>query len=365
MGIFRRLVRRRSDNSSHQNDSYKNSSTVLESTPEQGSSHQRWNMNKQDMSGQDGSRRFPQQRKETDSISMSSLGLPDDDDDDQNKSGPIRVRRLRDSDNSSTWDEYENKKQNDARRSLSAASLLRILIQQQHDERKRRRMQEMKDQPTKEHPEFNNSEHEIKFEDGHDENRHVDDDDDDDDIPIFLRQKKTVLGHGILLSESLLHPINYTQNNHVLVNYEREKRRLLPYHRNVHMDRLARLHADRMAKEGTLFHSVQSVDKLQSMLYPLPVTAQRKVANSDENNISSLQFQVAENISRGESVRAIHNESMMHTNHMDRKNILSKHFTEFGMGTAVVYHDNNDDEATSLPKKTIYLVQLFRSTPIP
>jgi hypothetical protein len=357
---------------------------------------------------------FLQQRKETDSMSMSSIDVHEDE---RNES--IRVRKMESSDRSSTWDDYHQEKQHhedvmtssaaSSNRSVTAASLLRMIIQQQHDERRRRKNEQQSQHHPIEgdhnhtdlesHDENESTSHSIgEVDDRHHQpndhhekarKQHIDDEDDDsddDDIPIFLRQKKTVAGHGILSSESILHPINYTQNNHVLVNYEREKRHLLPYKRNVYMDQLARLHALRMAQQTTLFHSVDSIHELQNILYPLPVTTSTTTTTTDGRN-SSIQsssssssssttsFHVAENVLRGESVRAIHNESMFHFNHPDCQNILSNQFTEFGMGTAVIYHneeDNNDvenDTTTTTThhrhhkKVTIYMVQLFRSTP--
>lgn len=355
---------------------------------------------------------FPQQRKETDSMSLSSIGYHDDNDEDDDDD-VIRVRKMNSSDHSSTWDEYEKRDDNnDSTRSVTASSLIRILIQQQHDERRRKKQlqhQQQRDQQQELIDDGDNTEHEIDFESSINDSLHhsVDenhrhevpdnknhkgnsnsnqgnskmDDEDDDDIPIFLRQKCTVMGHGILFtSESVLHPKNYTQNNHVLVNYEREKRsNLKPYFRNIHMDQLAREHAERMATENTLFHSVDNITELQDILHPLPVTtttttteAATVEGKSGSNSIMSLQhtnnnnlalFHVAENVLRGDSVRSIHDESMLHINHPDRKNILSNQFTEFGMGTAVVYHHESNDNDNARPKKTIYMVQLFRSTP--
>lgn len=124
----------------------------------------------------------------------------------------------------------------------------------------------------------------------------------------------------------------YYCNNHVLVNRERAARDLPQLHRSRFLDTLAREHAQVMAQQGRLFHSVATLTDLQQRLE---------------------SPRVAENTQRGRSVRHMHQQTMddWRRSNTSRQNIVSAAFTEFGMGTA-----KGDDGL-------LYMVQLFRCEP--
>jgi len=95
------------------------------------------------------------------------------------------------------------------------------------------------------------------------------------------------------------------------------------------LDDLARFHAEDMAENLAIYHSVKSADNLKHKI-------KSKYAG--------------ENIQRGSSIRSMHT-SMMEKGKRSRDNILSPQFTEFGMGTAMA----SDGK--------LYMVQLFRGPP--
>jgi hypothetical protein len=83
-----------------------------------------------------------------------------------------------------------------------------------------------------------------------------------------------------------------------------------------------------MATEGTVYHSVSTIEELKVLL-----------AGMD----------VAENIQRGDNVNAMHIETMQQRDCINRYNVLSTYFSEFGYGLAV----GKDGK--------VYCCQLFRS----
>lgn len=101
-------------------------------------------------------------------------------------------------------------------------------------------------------------------------------------------------------------------NNHIMVNDERARHGLKPYHRSRFLDDLARWHAEEMANECQLRHSVDDIDTLKQKL------------KSD---------QVGENVLQGSSIRLMHSLTMCQDS-PDRRNLLSTVYTEFGCGTA-------------------------------
>lgn len=105
-------------------------------------------------------------------------------------------------------------------------------------------------------------------------------------------------------------------------NSARASSRLHAYVSKADLVTAARQHAERMAKQGRLFHNPN---------------LGREVKNWRA---------VGENVGRGRSVAAIHDGFMKSTSH--RANILDKRFTEVGMGTFVD------------PGGVIYVVQVFR-----
>lgn len=98
-----------------------------------------------------------------------------------------------------------------------------------------------------------------------------------------------------------------------LIDLERSDRELAPFARSAELDRMALAHARRMASKRSVHHSVGSVVDLQAKL--------------DSEN-------VGENIQRGDSVLSMYRETMSSSNSINRSNILSDHFDEFGSALA-------------------------------
>ena len=116
-----------------------------------------------------------------------------------------------------------------------------------------------------------------------------------------------------------------------LVNHERVIRRIPLLERSTELDKLALQHAKRMAKQQRAFHSVSNLEQLQAKL--------------------GGRLEVGENVQMGESTSTfdLHEKIMSSTDSVQRINILSNVFDEFGMGVA---RDRNG---------RIYMAQLFRS----
>lgn len=121
----------------------------------------------------------------------------------------------------------------------------------------------------------------------------------------------------------------YYSSNHILVNRERALSGLTQLRRVRMLDDVARFHAQDMAEEQRLFHSVDSADALRRKL--------------------KSKF-TGENVQRGSSIREMH-KNMMNGGRKSKENILSMKFTEFGMGTA-----KGEDGR-------LYMVQCFRGEP--
>lgn len=94
-----------------------------------------------------------------------------------------------------------------------------------------------------------------------------------------------------------------------LVDRERLVSGLDPFRLSYQLNAYAYQHAAAMAKLKSVFHTMTTIDEL--MLF-----------------LSSIE--VAENVQRGESVLEMHEEAMNHVNPVNRSNILSPHFTEYG-----------------------------------
>jgi uncharacterized protein YkwD len=118
----------------------------------------------------------------------------------------------------------------------------------------------------------------------------------------------------------------YYNSNHVLINQSRIDKNIPILERSKLLDDLAQLHAHKMAGKLSLFHSRNSILKLQLLLG---------------------STYVGENILRGESVLKIH-QDVMRGNDYHRINIEGRQFKEFGMATARARGG------------TLYLCQLFR-----
>jgi uncharacterized protein YkwD len=98
-----------------------------------------------------------------------------------------------------------------------------------------------------------------------------------------------------------------------LINYERKKRGLLPFRLSRRLNELASQQAHQMAMRCKVHHSVTTVDELKQLL-----------KGND----------VAENIHRGDTTSTIHTETMRQLSCVNRSNILSIYFSDFGYGVA-------------------------------
>jgi uncharacterized protein YkwD len=136
--------------------------------------------------------------------------------------------------------------------------------------------------------------------------------------PLFPRQYSASAPSGL----------EYEDSPWELVNRDRRNYGLFPYRLSRTLNRLAAEHASRMAIEGTVYHSVSTIEELKVLL-----------AGRD----------VAENIQRGDHLREMHIETMQQRECINRCNVLSTHFSEFGYGLAV----GKDGK--------VYCCQLFRS----
>ena len=113
-----------------------------------------------------------------------------------------------------------------------------------------------------------------------------------------------------------------------MVNLERKKRGLFPLRLSRSMNHLAMQHASQIAMHMSMYHSASTIDELKILL---------------RGN------EVAENIQRGDTIVMMHIETMQETDCINRSNVLSSYFTEFGYGVAT----GSDGK--------VYCCQLFRS----
>ena len=97
-----------------------------------------------------------------------------------------------------------------------------------------------------------------------------------------------------------------------LVNQERTRRNLPPFLFSPELQQLAEQHCRRMAHEGSVFHSVQSIDQLVALL---------------------RAPHVAESIQRGDSLLDMHYETLSQRRSVNYCNLVSTVFTEFGAAT--------------------------------
>jgi uncharacterized protein YkwD len=99
-----------------------------------------------------------------------------------------------------------------------------------------------------------------------------------------------------------------------LVNRDRRKHGLSPFRLSRTLNRLAAENSSRMSIEGTVYHSVSTIEELKDLL-----------AGMD----------VAGNILRGDNMNEMHIETMQQRDSINRYNVLSAHFSEFGYGLAM------------------------------
>lgn len=135
----------------------------------------------------------------------------------------------------------------------------------------------------------------------------------DDDQNVLLCSPTSVRTNFLPPRHSHPHKAASLVDTPELVNQERELRGLRQFHSSHWLDQLAAKQAAAMARTGSVFHSVRTIDELMLLL-------------------SSAE--VAENIQRGDTVEGMHRETMNHTNAINRSNLLSTFFTEFGYGVA-------------------------------
>jgi hypothetical protein len=113
-----------------------------------------------------------------------------------------------------------------------------------------------------------------------------------------------------------------------LVNRERRKYGMIPFRLSRTLNRLASQQASKMAAEGAVHHSVSTINELQLLL---------------------AAVDVAENIQRGDSITKMHAETLGQLDCINRSNVISVYFSEFGYGLAT----GRDGK--------LYCCQLFRS----
>ena len=112
------------------------------------------------------------------------------------------------------------------------------------------------------------------------------------------------------------HPSKEFLDMAYLIAHERAEHRLPAFQRATELDAVAQEHAQNMARQRAVVHSVSNVQDLQ-----------HKLGAPD----------VGENITRGDSVYRMHQETMSclnNNNNVNRANILSEHFDEFGSAMA-------------------------------
>jgi hypothetical protein len=150
---------------------------------------------------------------------------------------------------------------------------------------------------------------------------------------ITFKSTTTPRRHTLGNEDCFIHDTWYYSSNHVLVNRERVERGIPALRRRIHLDELARDHAQKLADEGGVTATMKSL--------LIPGTATMK------------SLLIPGNIFRGHSIRQIHQETMCRDGQCnERENILNPAFTEFGMATK----KGTDG--------LLYLVQFFDSVPI-
>lgn len=114
------------------------------------------------------------------------------------------------------------------------------------------------------------------------------------------------------------------------LNNERKRRRLPTLEQHPHLDLCAQLHAMQMANAIDVFHSVGTIEELKQRL------------GSEA---------VGENVQRGDSIFSMLCETMESGSTINKSNMLSEHFTQFGSAT-VTGRDGK-----------VYFCQVFRGAP--
>ena len=112
-------------------------------------------------------------------------------------------------------------------------------------------------------------------------------------------------------------------------NLERRRYGRIPFQFSSTLQKLAQKQATAMAQMERVFHSVLTVEELKL-------------------NLSSNT--VAENVQRGDDIASMHEETMASTETINRSNVLSPCFNEFGSGCTI----GQDGK--------VYVCQLFRKS---
>jgi uncharacterized protein YkwD len=121
-------------------------------------------------------------------------------------------------------------------------------------------------------------------------------------------------------------------SNHIMINSERFKRSIPPLTRHASLDRIARDHAESMARSNQLFHTED------------PLLLQERILCEAEG-IEQTIGRIGENTVRGRTIPDIH-EAMM-VSLAERNNILDKRYSSMGVGTGRAHNG------------TLYLCQIF------
>ena len=152
----------------------------------------------------------------------------------------------------------------------------------------------------------------------------------------------------------------YICSGHVLVNYERQLRKLPSLQRSRALDHLARQEAEQLAREMDQSVSSSSICSLRS--FKMEEDLRRELgARPGAHGSASTGALVASNVVFGECtcVQQLHSNAMQQglkanskrIHKAFRRNLLSPSFTEIGVGTA-----RGEDGS-------LFMVQLFRGFP--
>ena len=131
-------------------------------------------------------------------------------------------------------------------------------------------------------------------------------------------------------------------SNHIMCNADRTKRMISPLVRDTMLDSLARAQAADMAFSHRLSYSDPS--DLQEELDMMILDKQQQQQQQQPLVLRRL----GENVTRGSTLKQIHEAMMKNSAAADKNNILDRRFTHMGMGTA------------KASDGTLYLCQLFR-----
>lgn len=145
---------------------------------------------------------------------------------------------------------------------------------------------------------------------------------------------------------------NYT-SNHVMVNQERVKHMLQPLIRCKDLDRIARLRAEQMAKNGNVCCNNISIHD--------------GIVEEEYNNHQYYNI-ITENVAAGYCIKDIHHAMMKQQQSngvmittKECMNILDHRYTHMGMATAFVrtHHTDNNDNHNNNNHRKLFFCQIF------